>query len=98
MKLFESRNYKCQVVFSELAAIVQLSPNYFVQLFKQSTGVTPYQYVLNYRIKTAKHLLAQSNLSIAQIAQNIGFFDQSRLTKLFRQHVGVTPKQYRNQI
>lgn len=82
----------------ELAALVQLSPNYFVQLFKQSTGVTPYQYVLNYRIKTAKHLLAQSKLSISQIAQNVGFFDQSRLTKLFRQHVGVTPKQYRNQI
>ncbi|OKH52947.1 hypothetical protein NIES2101_12730 [Calothrix sp. HK-06] len=83
---------------AELAALVQLSPNYFVQLFKQSTGATPYQYIINYRIKTAKHLLAKSNLSIAKVAQNVGLFDQSRLTKLFRQHVGVTPKQYRNQI
>jgi AraC family transcriptional regulator len=90
--------YNRDLSLVELAALVELSPNYFVQLFKQSTGVTPYQYVLNYRIKTAKRLLAQSDLSIAQVAQNVGFFDQSRLTKLFRQHVGVTPKQYRNQI
>jgi AraC family transcriptional regulator len=82
----------------ELAALVQLSPNYFLQLFKQSTDITPYQYVLNCRINTAKRLLAQLNLSIAQIAQQLGFYDQSRFTKVFHKRMKMTPKQYRNQL
>jgi AraC family transcriptional regulator len=82
----------------QLASLVRLSPNYFLQLFKQSTGVTPYQYVLNCRINTAKRLLAQQDLSIAQIAQQVGFYDQSRFTKLFRKRIKMTPKQYRNQL
>lgn len=82
----------------ELAAIVQMSPNYFVRLFKQSTGVTPYQYVLNCRIDKAKELLKNQKLTLAEISQTLGFYDQSRFTNTFRKRVGITPKKYRDNL
>ncbi|MEH1778744.1 MAG: AraC family transcriptional regulator [Nostoc sp.] len=77
----------------ELSAIAQLSPYYFLRLFKQRMGITPHQYILQRRIEKAKHLLKQSNLSIADIATQTGFSDQSHLTRCFKRQVGVTPKE-----
>ncbi|MBD1919522.1 helix-turn-helix transcriptional regulator [Microcoleus sp. FACHB-831] len=77
----------------ELSAIAQLSPYYFLRLFKQRTGITPHQYILQRRIEKAKHLLKYSELSIADIAALTGFSDQSHLTRCFKRIVGITPKQ-----
>jgi len=82
----------------QLAELVQMSPNYFVRLFKQSTGVTPYQYVLNCRISKAKDLLKNQKLSLAEISQKLGFYDQSRFSNTFRNRVGITPKKYRDNL
>ncbi|MEC4816056.1 MAG: AraC family transcriptional regulator [Scytonema sp. PMC 1069.18] len=78
----------------ELSAIAQLSPYHFLRLFKQRMGITPHQYILQRRIDKAKHLLKHSNLSIADIAMQTGFSDQSHLTRCFKRKVGVTPKQF----
>ncbi|MBD1996955.1 helix-turn-helix transcriptional regulator [Leptolyngbya sp. FACHB-541] len=83
---------------SEIAAVVQMSPHYFASLFKQSTGQTPHQYVLSCRIERAKHLLAQRELAIADISQQVGFQNQSHFTSVFRKYVKVTPKAYRNSL
>jgi AraC family transcriptional regulator len=77
----------------ELSAIAQLSPYYFLRLFKQRMGITPHQYILQQRIEKAKHLLRHSQLSIAEIAVRTGFSDQSHLTRCFKRRVGITPKQ-----
>jgi AraC family transcriptional regulator len=77
----------------ELAAIAQLSPYQFLRLFKQSMGITPHQYILQRRLNQAKHLLQQSELSIAEIAARTGFCDQSHLTRSFKRRMGMTPKQ-----
>jgi transcriptional regulator GlxA family with amidase domain len=60
----------------ELAQLVQLSPHYFSQLFKQSTGFSPHQYILRHRIDRGKQLLRQGGLSIAGVAKIVGFVDQ----------------------
>ncbi|MBW4449641.1 MAG: AraC family transcriptional regulator [Spirirestis rafaelensis WJT71-NPBG6] len=77
----------------ELAAIAQMSLYHFLRLFKQSMGVTPYQYILQCRIDKGKYLLQHSELSIADIALRVGFCDQSHFTRYFKRIVGVTPKQ-----
>ncbi|NHC37281.1 AraC family transcriptional regulator [Scytonema millei] len=82
----------------DLAALVQISPHHFARLFKQSTGYSPHQYLLNCRIQAAKNLLAKQDLSIADIALQVGFHDQSRFTSVFRKHTGITPKKYRDRI
>jgi AraC family transcriptional regulator len=78
----------------ELAAIAQMSPYYFLRLFKQSMGTTPHQYILQRRIEKAKFLLQHGKLSIAEIAVRVGFCDQSHLTQYFKRIVGVTPKEF----
>jgi AraC family transcriptional regulator len=83
---------------TELAALVHTSPYHFARLFKQSTGVPPHQYLNNCRIKKAKQLLAQQDLSILEIAQQVGFQSQSHFTTLFRRSLGVTPTAYRNSL
>jgi AraC family transcriptional regulator len=79
----------------EIAAIVKLSPHYFATLFKQSTGIAPHQYLTQCRIEKAKQYLTQPNLSIVQVSELVGFQSQSHFAKVFRQHVGITPKLYR---
>jgi AraC family transcriptional regulator len=83
---------------SELANLVQISPHYFALLFKQSTGLTPHQYVIKARIDRTKQLLQQGELSIADISQIVGFANQSHLNLHFKRLVGVTPKQYSQKI
>lgn len=78
-----------------MAEIVQMSPFYFSRLFKQSTGLTPHQYLLRYRTDRAKHLLKATNLSIAAIADRVGFADQSHLNRHFKRYVGMPPSQFR---
>jgi AraC family transcriptional regulator len=80
---------------NRMAAIVQMSPTYFASLFKRSTGLSPYQYVVPQRINRAKMLLLTSNRSIANIATQVGFYDQSYLTRHMQRLLGVTPKQLR---
>lgn len=79
---------------SEIAAIAQIGQYHFLNLFKQSKGVTPHQYILRCRIEKAKSLLRHSELNIADIAVRVGFCDQSHLTRYFKRLTGLTPKQY----
>jgi AraC family transcriptional regulator len=82
----------------ELARIVQLSPHYFSQLFKQSTGFSPHQYILRCRIDRGKALLRKGGLSIAEVAQIVGFVDQSHFNRHFKRLESITPKAFVKQI
>jgi AraC-like DNA-binding protein len=80
---------------SELAAACRLSSGYFIKAFKQTFGVTPRRWRLLLRIEQTKSLLASNDLSIAEIALVCGFADQSHLTRVFGQVVGVPPARWR---
>lgn len=80
---------------ASLAELVQMSHYHFGRLFKQSTGVTPYQYLIECRLERTKSLLVNTDLSIAQIAKRTGFSSHSHLTRLFCKHLSVTPHQYK---
>lgn len=79
----------------ELAAIAQISPCHFIRLFKNNTGQTPHQYILQQRIAKARYLLQHREISISEIAARVGFCDQSHFTKYFKRIVGMTPREYR---
>lgn len=81
----------------ELAAIAQISPYHFLRLFKQGQGITPHQYILQCRLEKARQLLRDRDLSLAAIAAQVGFCDQSHMTRCFQRRLGVTPKQLRQQ-
>jgi AraC family transcriptional regulator len=84
------------ITLEALAAIARMSPSYFSNLFKQSTGKSPHQYVIRCRIDLAKQLLKQGKLSIAEIAYSLGFTHQSHFSHLFKRFVGSSPKAFLN--
>jgi AraC family transcriptional regulator len=86
-----------ELSLAALARIAQMSPYYFSRLFKQSTGLSPHQYILHQRIAWATRLLVEPQLSVAEIAYRIGFASQAHFTTIFRRWMGTTPRQYRQQ-
>lgn len=83
------------IKLADLAQLLEMSQFHFSRLFKQSIGITPYQYLLQQRVERAKQLLKQSDRSIVEIALLCGFNSHSHLSKQFRQLTGMTPTAYR---
>lgn len=86
------------ITLVELANLAGMSSHYFACLFKQSIGFSPHQYLIDCRIKRAKQLLAQQELPIVEICQQVGYQSQSYFTKIFRKHTGITPKKFRDSL
>ncbi len=80
---------------AKLASIAGLSMFHFVRAFRQSQGISPHKYVMRRRLERTMELLAGTDLPLAEIASAVGFSDQSHLSRRFRQHIGVTPRDYR---
>ena len=78
-----------------LAGVVNLSQAHFSRAFKMSTGLAPYQWQLNTRIRRAQALLASSDASLSEIAQATGFADTVHFGRTFRKLVGVPPGAWR---
>lgn len=85
------------IKLADLANVASVSQFHFSRLFKQSTGISPHQYLLQQRVERAKQLLKTSQLAIAEVALQCGFNSQSHLGKAFREATGMTPKAYRHQ-
>lgn len=64
-----------------------------MRVFQRETGLTPYQYQAGLRLAQAKRLLA-TGFTSAQVATEVGLYDQSALNRLFKRHVFLTPGQY----
>lgn len=83
-------HYARKLKLVELAAVCCLSPYHFQHVFVEQTGLSPQDYVLHTRIKRGKSLLRQG-VPIAEVAQDVGFVDQSHFTHSFKRIVGFTP-------
>lgn len=72
-----------------------ISGNYFGEYFKQQTGISYQDYVLDYRLKLVETYLKYSSIRLSEIAYDLQFSDESHLSKLFKKYRGVTPGAYR---
>jgi len=72
-----------------------LSDSHLRALFHKYLGITPMEYVQKIRISHARELLVSTSTSMAEIAQQVGFTDQSQLGKIFKRETSMTPLQYR---
>ena len=84
------------ILLQELAAEIHMSPFHFARMFKLSTGHSPHAYLTVQRMERAKRLLADSPLSLAEVANRIGYQTQAHFTGVFHRQVGTTPKVYRD--
>jgi AraC family transcriptional regulator len=92
---FVEANLDTDIRLDQLAELCGRSTEYFVRLFKATSGLSPYQYVLNLRIERARRLLGDETQSLADIALACGFSHQEHFTRMFRRFTGVTPGRYR---
>ena len=83
------------LTLAQLGAVVYMSRFHFARLFQRSTGLPPHRFVVGRRIGRAKELLETENVSIASVAQAVGFRTPSHFTTVFRRSMGVTPSAYR---
>ena len=89
-------NYERELSITDIAKYVFLSPSYFTRAFKEDTGLSPMQYLLNVRIKRACELLAETDQKIGEIAYSVGFSNQQRFNDIFKKQTKMTPMQFRN--
>jgi AraC family transcriptional regulator len=81
-----------ELTVSRIAEEVSLSPFYFARQFKETTGKSPHQFVVEARVAKAKQLLETRNITISEAAYEVGFVDQSHLTRHFKRVFGLPPK------
>jgi AraC family transcriptional regulator len=80
----------------QISAVARLSPYHFARQFKAATGLPPHEYLIARRVERAKQFLQGSgDLSLAEVAAQAGFSDQSKFSHHFKHLVGVTPQQFR---
>jgi AraC family transcriptional regulator len=91
-------NYSRDVALADIAEAAHLSPFHLTRLFKRTTGVAPYHYLIQLRVNSARALLVAGagRRSLAEIASAVGFSDQSHLTRHFKRLLRVTPGQVMN--
>ena len=84
-----------KVELADCAKMMHISTGRFSHIFKECTGVSPYAYILNLRMKMAAELLALSDLPIAEIAYKTGFDNPLYFSKIFKKQYGVSPSSFR---
>ncbi len=90
-------NYTSDINLNDITAHVNISKYYFIRLFREQMGVTPYEYMINYRIYRAKILLRSTNESINKISSAVGFSSPSNFIKHFKRAEGISPACYRHE-
>ncbi|NNE01343.1 MAG: AraC family transcriptional regulator [Pirellulaceae bacterium] len=92
---FVTTHYSEEIVVADLAKQARISQSQLHREFTRLFGITPNAYLREVRVGVARHLLETTQLSIALIAADTGFYDQSHLTRQFKTSTGITPTQYR---
>lgn len=98
LEAYISENISESIEIEALAKLFSMSKFTFLKHFKQKTGITPYQYILEVKMSLAKNILKAGKKSIAEISFELGFSDQSHFSNVFKKYFDVTPKEYQRQM
>ena len=87
-----------EISIEELAGLVELSASHFAHVFKETTGMTPLQFVTRQRITRAQQLIRETSRSLIDIGLESGYSSPSHFAQVFRKVVGVTPTEFRSSL
>ena len=93
-KEYLENHYNENLTILQLAHIAQISPKYFVDLFKKTYGTSAIDYLTELRIKRAKQLMSQAHLRLRDIASQVGYQDEFYFSRKFKKRVGISPSMY----
>ena len=88
-------NFQKDFGLAELASLVGLSNRYFSELFKTSTGYSPFDYLLKFRLAQASKLLITTKFPIFDVARRTGFSSSNNFCRAFRKYYSISPNKYR---
>ncbi len=94
-KDYISTNYSYPITVEDVASYVGISRSYLFRSFQSVQNQSPKEYLIEYRIKRARHLLRETSLSIASIAYSVGFENNLYFSKAFKSKMQMTPSEYR---
>jgi AraC family transcriptional regulator len=94
-KAYMNEKFATDISLQEISTYSHVSPFHFSRIFKKFTSFSPYQYLLNVRLKHAELLLKNTPLLISEISFSSGFNSAEHFTTAFKQRYGVNPTQYR---
>jgi two-component system, response regulator YesN len=94
-KQYIKSNYQKSLTLEEVSNEIGFNPAYFSTLFKKETGQNFIEYLTDTRIQAAKQLLADTERSVIQVAEEVGYTDIKHFTKIFKKVAGLTPTEYR---
>jgi AraC family transcriptional regulator len=94
---FIQERFADDIALADIAAAARVSPYHLARVFKQATGMSPHQYLIQVRVNNARALLmaGAGKRSVADVAEAVGFADQSHLTRHMKRLLGVTPGEVR---
>jgi AraC-like DNA-binding protein len=95
VRQYIDRHYKENLTLDILAEKVSINKFYMAHAFKREYGVSPINYLISCRIREGKQLLAETDLSLSQIATVLGFSSSSYFSQSFRNAEGISPTEYR---
>ena len=96
--IFIESDLSANLTLNTLAKVQNVSGGYLSTIFKKETGQTLTEYIRDKRMKHAAHLLSSTHLQIQTVAVHCGIMDVQYFSKLFKKHIGKTPKEYRESI
>lgn len=88
-------HFREKIYIEELSAMINVSPDYFTKMFKESIGKTPIDYINGMRVNSAMELLCTTEMSMTEIADAIGFCNPNYFHKIFKQYMLTSPLAYR---
>jgi len=94
---FIEHNFHNNIYIQELAEMGFMSVRNFQRIFKEATGLSPNDYLLELRIQSASKLLTETDSAIYDVSNQVGIMDWFYFSKAFKKKFGVSPLNYRKQ-
>ena len=96
VKTYIHGNYKNRISLDQLSSHVNVSKFHLLRLFKKHSGVSPYEYIINYRISLSKILLKERDYNVGEASIEVGYNDVNNFIRDFKKYIGTTPLKYKN--
>lgn len=90
-----NENYNTKISVAQYAESLHISTNWFIRNFKQHMKISPAQYLLSLRMVNAQSLLENTDYSVGEIAEIVGYDNQLYFSRVFKKEYGISPAQYR---
>ena len=95
-KEYIGKNYMNPLTVQDMAGQANLSVPRFSKVFKDSTGISPYDYLLSVRLEKARELLQETDVPVSRVAADTGFNSDANFIYFFKKHTGLSPLKFRN--